>query len=73
MRQGGATLGAGFCHDRSENATNGQNGRIRGGAIVPALVSISMGRIVTRDDSLDMEDLWVSISRWSCNRGVLNF
>lgn len=36
---------------------------------MPALVSISMGRIVTRDDSLDMEDLWVIRSTSSCNRG----
>ena len=45
------TLEAGFCHDRPENATNGQNDRIGRGAIVPALVSMSIGRIVTRDDS----------------------
>ena len=51
------TLRAGFCHDGPENATNGQNGRIRRGAIVPTLVSMSTGRIVTRDDSLDMGDL----------------
>lgn len=40
---------------------------------MPALVSISMGRIVTRDDSLDIGDLQVIISTSSCNRGVLNF
>ena len=51
------TLKAGFCHDWPENATNGQNGRIRGGAIVPALVSMSIGRIVTSDDSLDTGNL----------------
>ena len=51
------TLGPGFCHDRPENATNCHNGRIRGGAIVPALVSMSTGHIVTKDDSLDMGDL----------------
>lgn len=53
----GATWGPGFCHDGPGIATNGQNGRIRGGAIVPALVSMSRGRVVTRDDSLDMGDL----------------
>ena len=44
---------AGFCHDWPGNARNCQDGRIRGGAIVAALVSMSIGRIVTRDDSLD--------------------
>lgn len=47
-----ATLEAGFCHDRPENAMNCQNGRKWRWAIVRALVSMSMGRIVTRDDSL---------------------
>ena len=46
------TLKAGFCHDGPENATNCQNGRIRGGAIVRALVSMGIGRVITRDDSL---------------------
>ena len=42
---------AGFCHDGPENATNWQDGRIRGGAIVRALVSMSIDSIMTRDDS----------------------
>ena len=48
---------AGFCHDRPENATNCQNGRIEGGAIVCALVSMSMGSILTYRSRLDMGNL----------------
>ena len=51
------TLKAGFCHDGPENARNCQDGRIRGGAIVRALVSMSIGSIITSDDRLDMGNL----------------
>ena len=48
---------AGFCHDWPGNARNCQDGRIRVGTIVPALVSMSIDSIVTRDDRLDMGNL----------------